>query len=109
MHNRVILFGFPHTMPDKPEDRPGTRPKNHDIALLREAFGNALIAIRERRGLKQQDVAHLVGTTRNHLWRMEHGRGDPKLSMLWRLSLVFGTSPLEIIRETLEKFRELKK
>lgn len=108
MHNRVIVFGFPHTMPDKPEDRHATRHKNHDIALLREAFGNALIAMRERRGLKQQEVAKSVGTTRNHLWRMEHGRGDPKLSMLWRLSLVFGTSPLEIMREVLDKFRQLK-
>lgn len=90
-------------------DKPNKRPKNHDIALLREAFGQALIAIRERRGLKQQDVAHSVGTTRNHLWRMEHGRGDPKLSMLWRLSLVLQVSPLDMMREVLDKFRELKK
>ena len=90
-------------------DKPKKRPKNHDILLLRVAFGQAIVAMRERRGLKQQDVAELVGTTRNHLWRMEHGRGDPKLSMLWRLSLVLRTSPLELIREVLEKFRELKK
>ena len=95
-------------MTDEPEDRAERRPKDHDIALLRKAFGRALIAIRERRGMKQQEVARSVGTTRNHLWRMEHGRGDPKLSMLWRLALVFGTSPLEILRETIEQFRKLK-
>lgn len=96
-------------MPEKPKDTSKRRPKNHDILLLRVAVGQALVEMRERRGLKQREVAALVGTTRNHLWRMENGRGDPKVSMLWRLSLVLRTTPLEVVREILEKFRELKK
>ena len=83
--------------------------KNHDIALLRTAFGRALVAMRERRGMKQQEVASLVGTTRSHLWRMEGGRGDPSLSMLYRLARVLEVSPLEIMRETLKHFAELQK
>lgn len=85
------------------------KPKNHDIVLLRKALGKTLVTARERRHLKQQDVARLVETTRNHLYRMEVGRGDPKLSMLWRLSQVFGLSLRDMMSDVQEQLRELKK
>lgn len=86
------------------------RPKKgHDIVLLRKALGMALVSLRERRGLQQQQVAEEMETTRGHLSGMETGRGDPKLSMMWRLSAVLKISPVALMREILKNFHQLKK
>ena len=86
-----------------------TSKKDHDILLLRQAIGMALISIRERQGLLQQDVAQDVKTTRGHLSRMERGRGDPTLSMVWRLSAVLKISPVALVREVFRQYQLLKK
>lgn len=84
------------------------RGKDHDILLLRKALGMALVSLRERRGYQQQDVAREVETTRGHLSGMETGRGDPKLSMMWRLSLVLKISPVALMREIVRNYQQLK-
>lgn len=94
-------------MPD--HDEKLKHKKDHDIVLLRKALGMALVSIRERRGLQQQELARDVETTRGHLSGMETGRGDPKLSMMWRLSAVLKISPVALMREVLKNFHQLKK
>lgn len=83
--------------------------KDHDIVLLRQAIGMALVSIRERQKMLQQNVAQDVKTTRGHLSRMERGRGDPTLSMVWRLSAVLKISPVALVREVLKNYQALKK
>lgn len=92
-------------MPNDPQ----RHKKDHDILLLRQAVGMALVSIRERQRLRQQDVAQQVQTTRGHLSRMERGRGDPSLSMVWRLSAVLKISPVALVREVLKNYQNLKK
>lgn len=91
-------------MPDNKKPK-----KDHNIVLLRHAIGMALVSIRERQGMLQQDVAEEVKTTRGHLSRMERGRGDPTLSMVWRLSAVLKISPVALVREVLKNYQNLKK
>ena len=78
------------------------------MELLRKALGMALLSLRERTGLKQQEVARDVETTRGHLSAMESGKGDPKLSMMWRLSTVLGVSPIKLMREIVRNYRALR-
>ena len=87
----------------------GRPKKDIDFSLLRQAVGMALVSIRERQGLQQQDVARDVETTRGHLSRMERGRGDPTISMLWRLAAVLKVSPIALVREIFRNFQALKK
>lgn len=82
--------------------------KDHDIVLLRKALGMALVSIRERRGFQQQQVAKELETTRGHLSGMERGRGDPGLSMMWRLSAVLRVTPVALMREIFKNYRRLK-
>lgn len=84
------------------------QPKDNDILLLRMALGMALVSLREKRGLQQQDVARQVETTRGHLSGMETGRGDPKLSMMLRLSRVLKISPVALMREIVRNYHQLK-
>ena len=76
--------------------------------LVRKALGLALTTIREARGLQQQEVAAQVQTTRGHLSRMERGGGDPRLTMMWRISTVLRVSPLVLMREIYKAYRILK-
>ena len=82
--------------------------KDHTILLLRRALGIALVSLRKRRGLLQQDLARHVQTTRGHLSRMERGGGDPSLSMIWRISVALHISPGVLMRETMRSFRQLQ-
>lgn len=84
------------------------KKKDDNFLLLRRAFGIALVSLRKRRGLLQQDLARDVKTTRGHLSRMERGRGDPSLSMMWRISTALRISPGVLMRETMRTFRKLK-
>ena len=68
----------------------------------------ALVAIRERRGFQQQHVASEVSTTRSHLSRMEKGGGDPRLTMMVRISTVLRISPIVLMREIVKQYQSLK-
>ena len=83
-------------------------PQDEHSALLKRALGMALVAIRNRRKLQQQEVAIRVGTTRSHLSLLETGFGDPKLSMIWRLAAVLEVSPVLLVREVWTYYRELR-
>ena len=85
------------------------KPKQIDIDLMRRALGMALVSIRKRRGLQQQEVAAKVETTRGHLSAMETGKGDPKFSMFCRIAAVLGVSPLVLMVEIVRHYNDLKK
>lgn len=69
----------------------------------------ALVSIRKSRGFQQQEVALEVQTTRGHLSAMERGHGDPKFSMLCRIAVVLGVSPLMLMQEIMRHYKELEK
>ena len=84
------------------------KPAATDDLLLRMALGIALVSLRKRRGLLQQDVARQLKTTGAHLSNIERGGGNPKFSMIYQISEILKISPGALMRETMRNFRRLK-
>ena len=51
---------------------------------------------RARLGLKQEDLAKLVGVRRETIGNLEKGRYNPSLVLAWRIAQVFGVTIEEI-------------
>lgn len=47
---------------------------------------------RARFGLKQEDLANLVGVRRETIGNLEKGRYNPSLALAWNIAKVFGVS-----------------
>jgi transcriptional regulator with XRE-family HTH domain len=56
----------------------------------KERMASRLKAIRERRGLTQEQLAEKSGVSRTYLARLETGRQDPTLSTLEKLAKALG-------------------
>jgi transcriptional regulator with XRE-family HTH domain len=54
-------------------------------------FGEFLRATRLRQGLTQQSLAAVLGCQRIHIWRLEHGKRRPSITLL---RLVAATLPV---------------
>ena len=54
-------------------------------ASAAQAFGAHAQALREARGVSQQQLARRLGTTRSHVARLELGGGEPDGAMLARI------------------------
>ena len=55
---------------------------------------NRLKEHRARLGLKQEDLAKLVGVRRETIGNLEKGRYNPSLALAWNIAKVFGV-PIE--------------
>lgn len=51
---------------------------------------------RARLGLKQEDLAKLVGVRRETIGNLEKGRYNPSLVLAWNIAKVFGVSIEEV-------------
>ena len=51
---------------------------------------------RARLGLKQEDLARLVGVRRETIGNLEKGRYNPSLVLAWNIARVFGVSIEEV-------------
>ena len=51
---------------------------------------------RARLGLKQEDLARLVGVRRETIGNLEKGRYNPSLVLAWNIAQVFGVTIEEI-------------
>jgi transcriptional regulator with XRE-family HTH domain len=49
---------------------------------FRQALGNRIRELRRKRGINQDDFAHLAGIHRTHVGMLENSKIDPKLSTL---------------------------
>lgn len=63
-------------------------------------FGEALKQLRQRMGLRQDDVARMVGVERSTVANWERGAKQPSLETLVKLSQVFGVSLDELVGVT---------
>ena len=68
---RVLIDGVPY-MP-KPAYKPGGN------------LADALVTARARTGETLAEVADAIGTTKSHVWSMEHGGTQPRLPMLKKI------------------------
>ena len=55
---------------------------------------NRMMEHRARLGLKQEDLARLVGVRRETIGNLEKGRYNPSLVLAWNIAKVFGV-PIE--------------
>lgn len=75
--------------------RPATAMKGADPMLLAQA----LVRLRNRAGLRQQDVAKLTGYHRPIVARIESGTSIPDLSTIATLALAYGVQVSDVILE----------
>lgn len=55
---------------------------------------NRMKELRAKHGLKQEDLAALVGVRRETIGNLENGRYNPSLALAWHIAAVFGV-PIE--------------
>ena len=58
--------------------------------------GEKIRALRESRGMSQEQLAELVGVSKNSISRYETGTADMKSSVLFEISKVLDTTPNEL-------------
>lgn len=60
---------------------------------------NQIKAIRERKGMSQEDLAKLMGVTQGAVWQWENGLTFPKTGLLVKLADVLNVKVDELLRE----------
>ncbi|WP_084537288.1 helix-turn-helix domain-containing protein [Nocardia puris] len=79
-------------------------PPSRELAVV---LGQRLAALRQAKGLSQEEVAHAAGISRQHYQLLENGWGvrstkapaNPRLSTLIVLSRVLGTTVPDLVDE----------
>ena len=78
-----------------------------DEALVK-AFGLELKARRSKLKLSQEALADLAAINRTYVAKLELGRNQPTLSVLYRLAQALGEELPELLRETLRRYERGK-
>jgi transcriptional regulator with XRE-family HTH domain len=65
---------------------------------VEQAFGQVLRALREERGLSQEQLGHEIESGRTYISQLERGERGPSLKMIFRLSAHLDKSPSEIVK-----------
>ena len=63
-------------------------------------FGDNIKRLRKKKGLKQQELAEILGIKRNTYSDWENGKTEPKLGNVVKLAHVFGTTTDELLGQT---------
>jgi transcriptional regulator with XRE-family HTH domain len=64
------------------------------------AFGDALKAVRQEKGLSQEAAALACHVDRAYFGKLERASKVPTLSTVWKLADGLGTRPSELLRRT---------
>ena len=64
---------------------------------LEESFGEVLRAARKQRGLSQEALALEAGVERNYISLIELGRNSPSIRILFKICLVLGVTPSQLL------------
>ncbi|CAN7142256.1 helix-turn-helix domain-containing protein [Aminobacter sp. LjRoot7] len=70
---------------------------------LRNAFGLNLQRLRRKRGLSQEQLAHLAGCARAYLSGAEAGRRNATLDMVEALATVLEVEPADLLKDSARK------
>jgi XRE family transcriptional regulator, regulator of sulfur utilization len=62
-----------------------------------QAFGDALRALREERGLSQEAAALTCGIDRAYFGKLERAAKTPTLATVWKIADGFETRPSELL------------
>lgn len=63
-----------------------------------DQFGHKLRAARDKRGLTQEELGKLAGFSVSHIYRLENGTREPRLSTIADLAKALKLDPTELIR-----------
>jgi transcriptional regulator with XRE-family HTH domain len=69
------------------------------ISPRHRAFGDAIRALRDRRGLTQESLADRCGLTTNYVGDMERGERNVSIRALWQLADGLDVPASELLRE----------
>ncbi|HIQ79597.1 MAG TPA: helix-turn-helix transcriptional regulator [Candidatus Scatomorpha intestinavium] len=61
---------------------------------------NRIKEYRARHGMKQEELARLVGVRRETIGNLENGRYNPSLVLAWRIAKVFGVTIEDVFTVT---------
>ncbi|MFZ1689263.1 MAG: helix-turn-helix transcriptional regulator [Flavobacteriales bacterium] len=67
-----------------------------------QMFGKRVSTLRNLKGLTQETLGLAVGTSQSQITRIEHGEGDPPLTVAVALARELGVSILVLIEESEE-------
>ncbi len=65
-----------------------------------QAFGKAVLALRQQRGVSQERLAFDSGLHRTYISLVERGLRSPKLGTIFRLAEVLAVEPAELVART---------
>ena len=71
-----------------------------------QAFGKAVQALRQERGLSQERLAQDSGLHRTYISLLERGQRSPKLSTVFRLATVLALEPSELVARAQRELRK---
>lgn len=57
---------------------------------------NRLEALRKERGIRQEELAHILGVSRQTIGSLENGRYNPSILLAFRIARFFGVAIEEI-------------
>lgn len=69
-------------------------------ALLAQAFGAAVRALRTERGIAQETLANLAGIERSHMGKIERGEHAPSLTIIFKIANALDCSTTVLMSET---------
>lgn len=82
---------------------------NENPELMR-TFGEVVQEKRKELGLSQERLALTAGLDRTFVWKIEHGKRNPSLESLFKVSQALGVAPDDLVRQVRERMpaHELK-
>lgn len=83
-----------------PANRPGrySRPLSIRDQVIAEAFGKEVCRLRELRKLSARDLARRVGMSQPWVTKIENGKGNVELRLIWDFADALGVSPARFVR-----------
>ncbi len=69
------------------------------LSSRHRAFGDAIRALRDQRGLTQEALADLCGLTTNYVGDAERGERNVSIRAVWQLADGLGVPASELLRE----------
>jgi transcriptional regulator with XRE-family HTH domain len=72
-------------------------PSRSGSARVARLLGRRIKALREERGLGQEELAWSCDLSKSHLSQIEAGRGYPSVPVLLALAKGLGVSPLDLL------------
>ena len=72
-------------------------------------FGKVLVRIRQRLGITQYQLAKRTGRTVQHIYQIEHGKSEPRLSTLIMLAKALEIDVGDLVREAAQELERGEK